>query len=103
MKDYMKIGDVFGYSEVTTQKLVGDAYELVADGYGHLCVVNTSSRADLIAHAINSHDELVTDVERLRLQLRNAFMAGWEDGVNGMEFDEAEIASIEIENKFSRS
>ena len=57
--------------------------------------------ANYIAHAINSHDELVAEVERLRVQLQYAFMAGWEEGVNGMECNEAEIASVEIANKFS--
>lgn len=63
MKDYMKISDAFGFCEVTTQKIIGDAYELMADGYGHLCVVNTSARAELIAHSINSHDELVRNLD----------------------------------------
>lgn len=59
MKQYLKMADVFGADEVTEQKLVGDSYELKSDSYGHVCVVNTSIRASLIAHAINSHDELV--------------------------------------------
>lgn len=59
MKQYLKMADVFGAGEVTEQKLVVDSYELKSDSYGHVCVVNTSSRASLIAHAINSHDGLV--------------------------------------------
>lgn len=66
MKEYLKMSDVFGADKVIEQKLVGDSYELKSDSYGHVCVVNTSSRAILIAHAINSHDELVAEVERLR-------------------------------------
>ena len=49
------------------------------------------------------HDELVAEVERLRLQLACAFMAGWEEGVNGMECDEAEVASVEIAEQFARN
>lgn len=63
MKEYMKMSDVFGPECVVTQKLVGDAYELTHQSYGHVCVVNTNSRADVIAHAINSQDELVSKLD----------------------------------------
>ena len=63
MKEYLKMADVFG--DVVAQKIIGDAHEIMSHIYGHICVVNTKERADIIAHAINSHDELVAEVERL--------------------------------------
>lgn len=64
MDKYLKMADLFG--DVLTQKLVGDAYEIISHSHGHVCVVNTEERADMAAHAINSHDDLVAEVERLR-------------------------------------
>ena len=74
MDKYLKMADAFG--DVVTQKLVGDAYEIVSDTYGHVCVVNTAGRADIVAHAINSHDELVAQRNELLSaleQCRDAF------------------------------
>lgn len=65
MKEYLKMADVFG--DVVAQKIIGDAHEIMSHIYGHICVVNTKERADIIANAINSHDELVAEVERLRV------------------------------------
>lgn len=64
MDKYLKMADAFG--DVVTQKLVGDAYEIVSDTYGHVCVVNTAGRADIVAHAINSHDELVGNMQHYK-------------------------------------
>ena len=64
MGKYLKMTYVFG--DVVAQKIIGDAHEIMSNIYGHICVVNTKERADIIAHAINSHDELVAEVERLR-------------------------------------
>ncbi|AFC22616.1 hypothetical protein [Aeromonas phage 51] len=77
MKQYLKMADVFGADEVTEQKLIGDSYELKSDSYGHVCVVNTSSRASLIARAINSHDELV--------QMNQELLAALEDAATSLE------------------
>lgn len=68
MDKYLKMADVFG--DVVTQKLVGDAYEIMSHSYGHVCVVNTEERADMVAHAINSHDELVEVMNHYKSESR---------------------------------
>ena len=70
MDKYLKMADVFG--DVVAQKIIGDAHEIMSHIYGHICVVSTKERADIIAHAINSHDELVAENERLRNALECA-------------------------------
>lgn len=72
MKEYLKMADVFG--DVVAQKIIGDAHEIMSHIYGHICVVNTKERADIIANAINSHDELVAEVERLTKSAELAIM-----------------------------
>lgn len=90
MGKYLKMADVFDY------KVAGKDIAGIARG-------GLNNSLDLAAHAINSHDELVADVDRLRRQLACAFMAGWEEGINGMECDEAEVASVELAEQFARN
>lgn len=83
MGEYLKMSDVFG--DVFSQKLVGDAYEIASDTYGHVCVVSTEERSDVIAHAINSHDELVEINKYLMSKLEEVdkcFEAAYIDGLS---------------------
>lgn len=97
MKEYLKMADIFGDISVKVRGSNG-RHVMCEDILTANCFCTDS--ANHIAHAINSHDELVAEVERLRRQLAYAFMAGWEEGVNGMECDEAEVASVEIAEQF---
>ncbi len=77
MKEYLKMDDVFG--DVVAQKLIGDAYEIMSQTYGHVCVVNTEERAGMVAHAINSHDELV--------EVNKELLGALEDVIEYLTFD----------------
>lgn len=90
MGKYLKMASWF--PEMTESQTTDYIYD-GGIGYGE---------SEAAAHAVNSHDELVAEVERLKRQLIYAFMAGWEEGVNGMEFDEAEAASIEIAEQLAK-
>lgn len=57
MKEYLKMSDVFDY-KVTGKDI---------DGMARGCLTNS---LELAAHAINSHDELVAEVGRLRESLK---------------------------------
>lgn len=83
MKEYLKMADVFE-GEVKAVHLDGDAIdELVhGDGSGTNWTIEDSAywlatnyeHAGYAAHAINSHDELVAEVERLRKAIELASM-----------------------------
>ena len=99
MKEYLKMADV----KSLRGELASDGVSLVMGGDRWFGDMVSEQAARAAAHAINSHDELVVEVERLRRQLAYAFMAGWEEGINGMECDEAEVASVEIAEQFARN
>lgn len=101
MKEYLKMADVFK-GELFIDS---DCDDVIVDDLS-LTVLESFSGSDVAKfalHAISSHDELVAEVDRLRRQLACAFMAGWEEGINGMECDEAEVASVEIAEQFARN
>lgn len=60
MKEYLKMADVFEFSETTNP----DFHMFIKRGH-----IDTEE-AEYAAHAINSHDELVAEVERLRESLK---------------------------------
>ena len=62
MKDYLKMADVF-VGEYKPKRRI-DAWP--PSRYGETLVELSGSPAQYAAHAINSHDELVAEVERLR-------------------------------------
>ena len=71
MKEYLKMGDVFpGGVYVGTEEWMNGWFEVRHVGGSSIdesCDGGYSERdANYIAHAINSHDELVAEVERLR-------------------------------------
>lgn len=99
MGKYLKMADVF----VGEYRPAIRRDSVTAHRYGEPYVELYGIPAKYASNAINSHDELVEEVERLRRQLACAFMAGWEEGINGMECDEAEVASIEIAEQFARN
>ena len=62
MKEYLKMADVF-VGEYKPKRRI-DAWP--PSRYGETLIELSGSPAQYAAHAINSHDELVTEVERLR-------------------------------------
>jgi hypothetical protein len=80
MKEYLKIGNAF------------------SNGVG-FSPRHTNEQVKLGTHAINSHDELVAEVERLRQALYRIYS----DGVNfiGAEDLEDEEDAAEIQGKFN--
>ena len=68
MKDYLKMADVF-VGEYKPKRRI-DAWP--PSRYGETLVELSGSPAQYAVHAINSHDELVAEVERLRQALIDA-------------------------------
>lgn len=66
MKDYLKMADVF-VGEYKPKRRI-DAWP--PSRYGETLVELSGSPAQYAVHAINSHDELVAEVERLRSTLQ---------------------------------
>ena len=64
MKEYMKMADVF-VGEYKPKRRI-DAWP--PSKYGETLVELSGSPAQYAVHAINSHDELVAEVERLRYE-----------------------------------
>lgn len=66
MKEYMKMSDfISGLVSNHDGELLDDR------GFVAACDGSTSGKGDCIAHAINSHDELVAEVERLRGEIEH--------------------------------
>ena len=63
MKEYLKMADIFGDIAVKVRGSNG-RHVMCEDILAANCFCTDS--ANYIAHAINSHDELVAEVERLR-------------------------------------
>ena len=63
MKEYLKMSDMFGDIAVKVRDSNG-RHVMCEDILAANCFCTDS--ANYIAHAINSHDELVAEVERLR-------------------------------------
>lgn len=63
MKEYLKMSDIFGDIAVKVRDSNG-RHVMCEDILAANCFCTDS--ANYIAHAINYHDELVTEVERLR-------------------------------------
>ncbi|AFC22648.1 hypothetical protein [Aeromonas phage 51] len=70
MKEYLKMADVF-VGEYTPKRRI-DAWP--PSRYGETLVELSGSPAQYAAHAINSHDELVAEVERLTKSAELAIM-----------------------------
>ena len=68
MKEYLKMADVF-VGEYKPKRRI-DAWP--PSKYGETLVELSGSPAQYAVHAINSHDELVAEVERLRQALIDA-------------------------------
>lgn len=68
-KEYLKMADVFR----NEMRVVGDSSHMIADDLGLIIGCYSGDRmAEYVLHAINSHDELVAEVERLRNALECA-------------------------------
>ena len=72
MKQYLKMADVF-VGEYKPKRRI-DAWP--PSKYGETLIELSGSPAQYAAHAINSHDELVAEVERLRGALQDAYLDG---------------------------
>ena len=69
MKEYLKMVDVFR----DEMRVVGDSKNMLADDVGIIIGCYSGDKmAEYVLHAINSHDELVAEVERLTLSLNHA-------------------------------
>lgn len=69
MKEYLKMSDVFGSDIVTNGFFIG----CHVDGeYCEIAECGSVADSQYIYNAINSHDELVAEVERLRQALIDA-------------------------------
>ena len=65
-KHYMKMADEFR----NKMRIVGDSNNMIADDVGIIIGCYSGDRmAEYVLHAINSHDELVAENERLRAAL----------------------------------
>jgi len=71
MKEYLKMSDIFGDIAVKVRDSNG-RHVMCEDILAANCFCTDS--ANYIAHAINSHDELVADVERLTKSAELAIM-----------------------------
>jgi len=62
MKEYLKMADVFR----NEMRVVGDSSNMIADDVGIIIGCYSGDKmAEYVLHAINSHDELVAENERL--------------------------------------
>jgi len=69
MGKYLKMVDVFR----DEMRVVGDSKNMLADEVGIIIGCYSGDKmAEYVLHAINSHDELVAEVERLRQALIDA-------------------------------
>ena len=68
-KEYLNMSDVF----LNEMRVAGDSNNMIADDVGIIIGCYSGDRmAEYVLHAINSHDELVAEVERLRELERDA-------------------------------
>lgn len=68
MREYLKMSDVFDCEvESDADLMLSDSLGNIADFSGY------KTQCRYAAHAINSHDELVAEVERLRLMISECF------------------------------
>ena len=68
-KQYLKMADVFP----SEMRVGGDSNNLIIDHVGIIIGCYSGDKmAEYVLHAINSHDELVAEVERLRKFERDA-------------------------------
>ena len=68
-KEYLKMTDAFR----NEMRIVGDSNNMLADDVGIIIGCYSGDvMAEYVLHAINSHDELVAEVERLREFERDA-------------------------------
>ena len=73
-KEYLKMADMFR----DEMRVVGDSNNLIADDVGIIIGCYSGDKmAEYVLHAINSHDELVAEVERLRELERDALHYRW--------------------------
>lgn len=68
-KEYLKMTDVFDESVDSVENHYGITNAIVDGSSATLGDFVTIKHAQYAAHAINSHDELVAEVERLRDEL----------------------------------
>lgn len=112
-KEYLKMVDVF-VGDVKAKHIDEEAIaEIIhGDDSGNNWSIEDSKywlatshdHAKYAAHAINSHDELVAEVERLRAQIKDAFIdgcqAGWDASGEGFNAEYCTMSDDKIREKF---
>lgn len=97
-KEYLKMADsLVGEVFIDSDCLLSRAFGEIADFSGY----NKECRN--VAHAINSRDELVEEVERLRAQIKDAFIdgcqAGWDMSGEGFNAEYCTMSDDKIREK----
>jgi len=98
-KEYLKMADVFDESvdAITTHYGITNAIvELSSATLGDFV---TLTHAQYAAHAINSHDELVADVERLRGLLGEVFPYVKDVKTWGRQYESDLVKKVQLEIK----
>ena len=72
-KEYLKMADVFDESVDSVEEHYGITNAIVDGSSATLGDFVTIKYAQYAAHAINSHDELVAEVKKLRSELADAW------------------------------
>jgi len=90
MKEYLKMSDVLdGLISVSCETIDNFTYYgICGSNHSYYAKFDVNGKAaKYTAHAINSHDELVAEVERLRDMVQDAFIdgchAGWDMSAEG--------------------
>lgn len=76
MKEYLKMSDCFEMPLDGSETNNGRFTMLDSGGSRTSCEFACDAELEVALHAINSHDELVAEVERLRGALQDAFIEG---------------------------
>ena len=102
MGKYLKMADVFK-GELFIDS---DCDDVIVDDLS-LTVLESFSGSDVAKfalHAINSHDELVAEVERLQAEIKEAFIdgcqAGWDMSGEGYNAEYCSTSDGKIREKF---
>lgn len=100
MKEYLKMEDAFS-------RKVDPITDWDEHGHEVKWITLLSHQAEHAAHAINSHDELVAEVERLRDALQDAYLDGchygWEMSAEGYNAEHGGPNDGRLHNQFIES
>ena len=107
MKEYLKMSDVFdGLISVSGETIDNFTYYgICGSNHSYYAKFDVNGKAaKYTAHAINSHDELVAEVERLRGMVQDAFIegchAGWDMSGEGYNAEHCAMDDGAIHDMF---